>query len=360
MASPERSLPRAPRAATWLLLAVFGALTLLTAAQGYLSRKASGEAAPLGDVLAVGAAAWVGWLCLAPLIIWLGRLVPFTRATWLRATLIHAVALTGCYVLSVTALIWISITLLAPTEVMTREMITRTLLTSSRLSLAIFTYVTILALDHVLLTREALRLRELQATRLEGQATQARLDALAARLEPHFLFNALQSVSALIDSDPTRARTMLAQIGDLLRDALAAPEAGEVPLREELRLLGRYLTIEETRFADRLRVEWVVASDTEAVMVPRFLLQPIVENALRHGLAVRPEGGRLRITATREPQRLRLVVWNDGAPLPATLREGVGLATTRERLAARYGVAASLTLRAEAAGGVETVIELPA
>ena len=301
MASPERSLPRAPRTATWLLLAVFGALTLLTAAQGYLSRKASGEAAPLGDVLAVGAAAWVGWLCLAPLIIWLSRRVPFTRATWLRATLIHAVALTVCYVLSVTALIWISITLLAPTEAMTREMITRTLLTSSRLSLAIFTYVTILALDHVLLTREALRLRELQATRLEGQATQARLDALAARLEPHFLFNALQSVSALIDSDPVRARTMVAQIGDLLRDALAAPESGEVPLREELRLLGRYLSIEETRFADRLHVEWAIAPEVEAVMVPRFVLQPIVENALRHGLAVQPEGGRLRITALSEP-----------------------------------------------------------
>ncbi|MBP9897929.1 MAG: histidine kinase [Gemmatimonadales bacterium] len=357
MASPERP---APRAATWLLLAVFGALTLLTAAQGYLSRKASGEAARLGDVLAVGAAAWVGWLCLAPLIIALGRRIPFSRTTWLRATVVHTLAMTVCYVVSVFVLIWISLQLLSPTEALTREMITRTLLTSSRLSLAIFTYVTILALDHVLLTREALRLRELQASRLEATATQARLDALAARLEPHFLFNALQSVSALIDSDPARARTMLAQIGDLLRDALASPESGEVSVHEERRLLGRYLAIEETRFADRLHVEWVVAPDTEAVMVPRFLLQPIVENALRHGLAVLPEGGRLRITATREPQCLRLIVWNDGAPLPATPREGVGLATTRERLAARYGVAASLTLRAAEAGGVETVIELPA
>ena len=205
--------------------------------------------------------------------------------------------MTVCYVVSVFVLIWISLQLLSPTEALTREMITRTLLTSSRLSLAIFTYVTILALDHVLLTREALRRRELQASRLEATATQARLDALAARLEPHFLFNALQSVSALIDRDPARARTMLAQIGDLLRDALASPESGEVSVHEERRLLGRYLAIEETRFADRLHVEWVVAPDTEAVMVPRFLLQPIVENALRHGLAVLPEGGRLRITA---------------------------------------------------------------
>lgn len=362
MAPPESPPPvaRAPRAATWLLLAVFGALTLLTAAQGYFSRKASGEAAPLVDVLAVGAAAWVGWLALAPLIIALGRRVPFTRATWPRAALVHAVALALCYVLSVTALIWISLTLLSPKEEMTREMVTRTLLTSSRLSLAIFTYVTILALDHVLLTREVLRLRELQASRLEASATQARLDALAARLEPHFLFNALQSVSALIDQDPARARTMLAQIGDLLRDALASPESGEVPLREEIRLLARYLTIEETRFADRLRVAWEIAPDTESVMVPRFVLQPIAENALRHGLAVRPEGGQLRITAARQAGRLRLVVWNDGAALSTTPREGVGLATTRERLAARYGASASLTLRGAAEGGVETVIEVPA
>lgn len=350
---------RAPRTATWLLLAVFGALTLLTAAQGYLSRKASGEAAPLGDVLAVGAAAWVGWLALAPLIIALGRRVPLTRERWLRAALVHTVAMTLCYVLSVVALIGLSIVLLSPEETVTREMITRTLLTSSRLSLAIFTYATILALDHVLLTREALRLRELQASRLEATATQARLDALAARLEPHFLFNALQSVGALIDQEPARARTMLSQIGDLLRDALAAPESGEVPLREEIRLLARYLAIEETRFADRLRVEWAIAPDSEAVMVPRFLLQPIVENALRHGLAVQPEGGLLRITATRAAGRLRLVVWNDGAALPATPREGVGLATTRERLAARYGAEASMTLRAGAEGGVESIIELP-
>lgn len=357
---PPVPAARAPRAATWLLLAVFGALTVVTSAQGYLSRKASGEAGPLRDVVAVAAAAWVGWLCLAPLIIALGRRVPFTRATWLRATLVHLVAMTICYVITVLALIWISIQLMSPEEAVTREMVTRTLLTSSRLSLAIFTYVTILALDHVLLTREALRAQELQATRLEGQATQARLDALAARLEPHFLFNALQSVSALIDSDPARARTMVAQIGDLLRDALAAPESGEVPLREELRLLGRYLSIEETRFADRLRIEWSIDPATESIAVPRFVLQPIAENALRHGLAPRPEGGRLRIAATVHDGRLRLVVWNDGTPLSAARDEGVGLATTRERLAARYGAAASMTLRAAAEGGVETVIELPA
>ncbi|MBL0179390.1 MAG: hypothetical protein IPP98_09740 [Gemmatimonadetes bacterium] len=139
---PER-LPLRPAPPPALLPVVFGATTLLTAAQGHLPRKASGEAAKLGDVLAVGAATWVGWFCAAPLIIALGRRVPFSRTTWLRATVVHTLAMTVCYVVSVFVLIWISLQLLSPTEALTREMITRTLLTSSRLSLAIFTYVTI-------------------------------------------------------------------------------------------------------------------------------------------------------------------------------------------------------------------------
>jgi sensor histidine kinase YesM len=350
---------RASRASTWLLLAAFGALTLLTAVQGYLSRRASAEAAPLAEVLGVGAAAWVSWLALAPLVILLGRRVPFTRATWPRAMLVHMSFMLLCYVLSVLVLIGLSVGLLAPTEQVTGEMVTRTLLTSSRLSLAIFTYAIILTIDRMLQTRETLRLRELQATRLEQQATQARLDALAARLEPHFLFNALQSVSALIDSDPARARTMIAQIGDLLRDTLVAPTSGDVTVREELQLLGRYLAIEEARFADRLQVEWDIAPDIETVSVPRFLLQPIAENALRHGLAPKPSAGRLRISAARRDTHLRLVLWNDGVPLPRAPRDGLGLATTRERLTTRYGASATLVLRAAEGGGVETVITVP-
>ncbi|MDX2262869.1 MAG: histidine kinase [Gemmatimonadales bacterium] len=359
---PSTTVTRTPaqRAATWLLLAAFGVLTLISAVQGYLSRRASGEVTRVGDALVLGLAGWVTWLLLAPAIIALGRRFDFARGRRLQSAVIHLLALGATYVVSILTLIWLSLLYFNPSEQVTWEIVSRTLLGSARLSLAIFTYVGIIAVDRVLRIREALRAQELQATRLQGQATQARLDALAARLEPHFLFNALQSVSALIDRDPPRARTMLAQIGDLLRDALAAPESGEVTLREEMQLLSRYLAIEETRFADRLHVEVVVAPDAEAVMVPRFVLQPVVENALRHGLAPLPEGGRLRITATRADGRLRLVVWNDGVPLAEVPRSGLGVATTRERLAARHGEAASLLLRPAAGGGVETVIELPA
>lgn len=351
---------RAPRTTIWLLLAAFGVLSLVTAAQGYLARRASAEDSPLVELVAVGAASWVSWLLFAPLIVIVGRRVPFSRATWLRATVVHTSTLLVCYAASLLALVWLSSLLLPSTDTIDRAMVLRTLLTSSRLSLAIFTYATILATDRVLLTREVLRWRELQATRLAQQATQSRLDALAARLEPHFLFNTLQSVSALVDSDPARARTMLAQLGDLLRDALASPGAGDVSVQEELRLLGRYLAIEETRFADRLQVEWETAPDTMSLSVPRFLLQPIAENALRHGLAPNPRGGRLRISTHRVGAQLHLVVWNNGVPLPASVRDGLGLATTRERLSTRFGSEASLDLRTDPAGGISTLIVVPA
>lgn len=153
---------------------------------------------------------------------------------------------------------------------------------------------------------------------------------------------------------------MLAQLGDLLRDALAPTDAGDVRVDEELQLLGRYLAIEETRFADRLHVAWDIESSTTSLSVPRFLLQPIAENALRHGLAPKTGRGQLRVTVTRDGERLRLVIWNDGLPLSPVVREGVGLSTTRERLQTRYGDAASLELRAAPDGGVSTTIVVPA
>lgn len=346
--------PRYPREA----VAFFLGLTLLTTVQGYLSRRASGEAGSLLDVLAVGAVSWLPWLAVLPLIVGLDRRLPIGRG-W-RATASHLVLFTLLHLGTGLLLLWVSLARLAPDEGWTWELAWRTLFTGGRLILSLLMYGGIIGVMRAARTRATLRERELQAARLEAQATRARLDALAARLEPHFLFNALQSVSALVEHEPARARTMLAQIGDLLRDALATSAQGEITLREELALLQRYLAIETTRFADRLRVELAIAPDSEATRVPRFLLQPLVENAIRHGIAPRPEGGTVRITATRAGDRVRLEVWNDGTPLAAEARDGIGLATTRERLVTRHGAAASLRLDPAPAGGVVAVVELPA
>lgn len=149
------------RGTTWLVLVAFVVLSSLTAAQGYLARRATPEATPLSVLAGVGAASWVGWLALAPLVIAVGRRVPFSRDSWVRAATVHTITLLGCYIVSILVFVWVSTILLAPTEPITFSLISRTLLTSSRLSLAIFTYATIVATDRVLLTREQLRWREL-------------------------------------------------------------------------------------------------------------------------------------------------------------------------------------------------------
>jgi sensor histidine kinase YesM len=355
-APPAPTLVR--RQATIALFAGFVVLSLVSTLQSFLAARAADEARPLGQMVLFAGLTWVVWLAFAPAIVWLGRRFDFARGRRALSLAVHVLAATTLYVTSMLLLVWIGVTMFNPEEAITWAMLRQSLLASSRLTLVLVLYATILLVDRALRLWQELGAREMQAARLEALASRARLDALASRLHPHFLFNALQSVSALVDEDPPRARAMLALIGDLLRDALADNGEVMVPLGEEVRLLRRYLAIEEIRFADRLRVELAVDDGVQDLRVPRFLLQPLAENAIRHGLAPRPEGGVLRISGTRVPGGVRLAVWNDGEPLPAVLREGVGLATTRERLAAQFGGRAQFALGAMD-GGVGAVLEIP-
>lgn len=353
-----------PRAATTrtamrLLVGAFVLLAVVSTAQTVLSRRVAGEEGQVWLTMFYSASLWVSWVVLMPVIVWLGRRFDFRAGHRIHSVILHLVAALLVHAFTMMAGVWLGVVLFSPEEVITFAMLQRAVLLSSRLPLSMIIYAGIIGLDRALGLWHALADRELQSVRLEAQATRARLDALAARLHPHFLFNALQSVSALIDEDPVRARSMLAQIGDLLRDVLSVPEDGDVTLQEEIALLSRYLAIEEIRFADRLRIVVELSPDAAAVLVPRLLLQPLAENALRHGLAPLPAGGTLRITATRAGDRVMVRVHNDGTSLPTTARQGVGLAMTRERLAARYGTAASFALR-QVAGGVEALLELPA
>jgi two-component system LytT family sensor kinase len=353
-------LPRATqRTPMRLLVGVFVLLAIVTTAQTVLSRRASGEAGEFWLTMFYSASIWATWVALVPVIVWLGRRFDFGTGHRTLSGLIHLVAALIVHAITMLLGVVLGVALYSPEETITWEMIQRAVFLSSRLPLSIIIYAGIIGLDRALGLWHALADREVQSVRLEAQATRARLDALAARLHPHFLFNALQSVSALIDEDPARARSMLAQIGDLLRDVLAVPDDGDVPLQEEIALLSRYLAIEEIRFADRLRVEIEVSPEVAAFPVPRLLLQPLAENALRHGLAPLPSGGTLRITAIREGERVRITMHNNGVPLSTAMRQGVGLAMTRERLAARYGNAASFALR-QVPDGVEALLELPA
>jgi hypothetical protein len=179
------------------------------------------------------------------------------------------------------------------------------------------------------------RRRELTAARLREQLARAQLDNLRLQLQPHFLFNALNTISQAMYESVERADAMLARLSELLRHALAAGDGAQlVPLRQELDTSRLYLELEQARFEDKLQVEMVVAEEAAAAMVPHFLLQPLLENAVRHG------GGRVELRAERHEDELWLEVRNalrhTAAPLPG---HGVGLANTRERLEHLYGPA---------------------
>lgn len=193
------------------------------------------------------------------------------------------------------------------------------------------------------------RQREIREAALRASLAEAELEALRTQLRPHFLFNALHAVGATVrQGESEKAVTMLSSLGDLLRLSLESDGTDEVPLRRELEVLDRYLALEQTRFADRLHVEVEVSEDARKARVPAWVLQPLVENALKHGVAPKPGPATVRVRASREGDALVLSVTDDGIGLNGTRRgvpsTGVGMANTRARLEALYGDDASLTL----------------
>jgi len=224
-------------------------------------------------------------------------------------------------------------------------------------------YATIVAVITAIEERAARRRRELDTVRLEADLAQAQLRALQMQLQPHFLFNTLHGIAMLTDSDPAGAETMAVKLAELLRATLRLREVPEVALRTELELLRAYLEIEELRFGDRLAVTFAVPEDLLDVPVPSFLLQPIVENAVRHGVAPRVETGRITIGAAREGSALVLWVEDDGPGFDTDpfAVAGVGLSATRDRLALRYDAAGSIRCEARSAGarGARVAIRVP-
>ena len=347
------------RTAALVAAAVLGALTLVSAAQLYTFRRASNEGVSVTSALLFGVATWGVWVAAVPVIIVLGRRFDFRPGRRVVSVVVHTTALLVIHLPATMLVLAVGLRLFGNGEAPPWREAARQALVGTRLHFAAVLYAALLGLARAVETRRHLRNEQERAARSEALATQARLAALAARLQPHFLFNALHAAGALIDEDPARARAMLAQLGDLLRDALADGESGDVPLAEEFRLLERYLAIEAVRFADRLRVELVCDDAVQDAPVPRFLLQPLVENALQHGIAPRASGGRVSVTAHAVGGGLGIRVFNDGLPPPAQLHERGGLGMTRDRLRTRYGAGAHLELTAPDGGGAEAVLTIP-
>jgi two-component system LytT family sensor kinase len=219
----------------------------------------------------------------------------------------------------------------------------------------------VIVIEHALDYYQKLQERELRASQLEAQLAQSQLQVLKMQLHPHFLFNTLNAISALIRESPDEAEDMVSQLGDLLRMTLETAGVHEVRFKEELEFLKHYLDIEQTRFQDRLKVVMAIEDETLHGLVPSMILQPLVENSVRHGVAPRPEGGCIKIKAWRDDSMLRLEVEDDGPGLGdyTPLKEGVGLTNTRARVRNLYGDEYGLTLRNAAGGGLVVSLTLP-
>lgn len=237
----------------------------------------------------------------------------------------------------------------------------------ARATIDLLFYALLVSASQAVLWSRRAQEKERRALAAEARFAEARLDALRMQINPHFLFNALNGIATLIHLDPRAADAMLGHLGELLRASLDDANAGEVPLRRELDFVRRYLAIEQTRFGDRLRVDEHIADDVLDAPVPAFILQPLVENAIKHGISAVRGPGVVTLFASRVDDRLRLEVLDTGpGPVGAEGAEGepkpgagIGLANIRARLAQLYPGRHEFVLFAGDGGGCMARITLP-
>jgi len=290
------------------------------------------------------------WGAATPGIIWSAERLPIERKRWRTRLPIHlalAIAFIVALNLAAPTIVWVVRGRSSPLGAVMRHGVTELAVVGH---LALIVYAFILGAGHYLHTLDVRREEQLRAERLRADLASAQLRALTLQLQPHFLFNALNAVGALILTERNHeAFEVVGRLGELLRALLAVERREEVSLREELELVESYIGIEQARLGNRLDVRWDVAPDVASAQVPPMLLQPLVENAIRHGVSRSPAGGRLTIAARREDTRLALEVRDDGpGPSVSSARaesgSGLGLENTRQRLTHLYGDASRLEL----------------
>lgn len=345
------------------------------------------------NIIGLGSLTWYACLLSSPLYVWLARRFPIYQRYWRRNLAIHVLITTALVLL--TGVIYFQLLIgqlnnfpnrtanapssTTPTTAAPNEKVpaagqrspapggARLPDLKTFLLLRFFTeslpFWAMIALVHAFEFHRRYRQREFETARLQGQLAESRLEALTAQLHPHFLFNTLQGISTLMHRDVKAADAMLSRLSDLLRQTLQRGERQQASLNEEIEMLDHYVGISRERFKDRLIFETQIAPDAGYALVPFFILQPLVENALQHGIARRAGLGRVRVSATRQGEMLHLNVTDDGPGLANGEnnfpREGIGLSNTRQRLHQLYGDHQSLTLKTPAEGGLQVELIIP-
>jgi two-component system, LytTR family, sensor kinase len=346
------------RGVRWLaILAAWPVIVLVVATQEYLYRAGFNVPVSWFDALRYPAVEYLFWLLLAPLIWDLAMRFHLDRRNWPRhAAILGGVALAvdllhAVYRGALHDLVYPR-HLAPPGMVIPPKLQLMKWYAVGNLIGDLWLFATIAALAHLAHYYKRYQSRE------RDLAT-ARLEALEKQLQPHFLFNALNSIATLMHEDVEAADEMIIKLSALLRRTLQRGQGNEIPLREEVELLKLYLDIQQTRFQDRMTAEIRMEEPALDALVPRLILQPLVENAVRHGVSAKAAAGKIEVRGWRDGEWLRLAVSDDGPGLPETRPAGVGLSNTRARLAHHYDTACRFEIRNRAEGGVVAEIGLP-
>ncbi|MEW6731907.1 MAG: histidine kinase [Acidobacteriota bacterium] len=300
------------------------------------------------------------WAFLTPPILRLSRRFPLEASSWSTSLPVHLIASCLFSLLQLCAYLAIRQIFTQPYPQPVNKL---KYIIVAEFHTSILIYWSVVGIHQAINYYSKFRDRELKASQLETQLAQAQLDVLKLQLNPHFLFNTLNAISVLMKKDINAADHMLVRLSELLRVALANAATHEVALRQELDFLEKYLEIEQTRYQDRLKVRLEIDPEALEAQVPHLILQPLVENAIRYGVARRSSGGLVEVRAARENGTLHLQVRDNGPGLDESaasqFSQGVGLSNIRARLRHLYGEAGSLELHNVAEGGLEVTTKVP-
>lgn len=356
----------APRSRTkwWLIFGCWSFVALFFTSQTYFQGKLYQQPISFPRAMSWQFSSCYVWFLLTPVILWFNSRFPLRRGKWTRSIPAHIVLsiLVALVQLSIDARVlpllgyYPGLTFASYAEAYKFFLLVN-------FHLALFFYWAILGVNYAIDYYQKYRERELRASQLETRLAQARLQVLKMQLHPHFLFNTLNAISELVYKDPESAEQMITNLSDLLRLSLENVGVQEVPLKQELDFLNKYVEIEQTRFHDRLRLNMEIEPETLDACVPNMILQPLVENAIRHGIGMRSTGGEIEIGADRADGMLHLFVRDNGRGLmngeKKALKEGVGLANTRARLAHLYGASHRFDLKNSPGGGLLVDLAIP-
>lgn len=339
------------RSAFWL--AVFAGWTLLVivfAVSSSLTFALNYQPPRWRYTLTMAATDWYVWAALTPLIAWLAARYRWSTDRWQRVLVLAIAGLPMAFVKVTVTRVLRGVADRGESYIQIDDLMVQYLI-----------YCAIVIATHAWLYYRDIQGRELRTSQLEAQLAHTRLQVLSMQLQPHFLFNTLNTIAELVHQQPDAAEKMIAGLSHLLRETLGAGFVQRVPLGQELALLDRYVDIQRARFGDRLQVTITAEEGAHATLVPSLLLQPLVENAIKHGIGTKAGAGRIDITAWRSNGRLEIRISDNGRGLGSgDVRDGIGLGNCRSRLHTLYGAdECGLAIANRDGGGAVVSISLP-